>query len=278
MVEFSDAMIATAYGESSVLIGGAAVAVLSGIFAVAVVITAFRISGLVPGGLPPIRLQKFHDAVLLAFLAVSAMFIGFSSARAFYNVLGGESAVSVFAPTIIMQVCVIAAVLLFKKFADTKFKLFFIVSRKAVASFALFSVLSVNSLIVQIYFIFEGEYPPKQEIVDIFSSLGGGWEMALAVISVLILAPLAEEMFFRGVLYRIFKWAFAPSRFGAFAAAVLSGVLFALIHADAYVFVPLALMGVFLCMAYEKGGSILSPILVHAAFNALNVAIVWFAK
>ena len=212
------------------------------------------------------------------------MFIGFSSARAFYNVLEGESAVSVFAPTIIMQVCVIAAVLLFKKFADTKFKLFFIVSRKAVASFALFSVLSVlavlslNSLIVQIYFIFEGEYPPKQEIVDIFSSLGGGWEMALAVISVLILAPLAEEMFFRGVLYRIFKWAFAASRFGAFAAAVLSGVLFALIHADAYVFVPLALMGVFLCMAYEKGGSILSPILVHAAFNALNVAIVWFAK
>lgn len=83
---------------------------------------------------------------------------------------------------------------------------------------------------------------------------------------------------FRGVLYRIFKWAFAASRFGAFAAAVLSGVLFALIHADAYVFVPLALMGVFLCMAYEKGGSILSPILVHAAFNALNVAIVWFAK
>lgn len=125
MVEFSDAMIATAYGESSVLLGGAAVAVLSGIFAVAVVITAFRISGLVPGGLPPIRLQKFHDAVLLAFLAVSAMFIGFSSARAFYNVLGGESAVSVFAPTIIMQVCVIAAVLLFKKFADTKFKLFY---------------------------------------------------------------------------------------------------------------------------------------------------------
>ena len=55
-------------------------------------------------------------------------------------------------------------------------------------------------------------------------------------------------------------------------------MLFALIHADAYVFVPLALMGVFLCMAYEKGGSILSPILVHAAFNALNVAIVWFEK
>lgn len=284
MGEFINAMMAAAQGEGAVLFGGAAVAALSGIFALAVVITAFRISGPAFGGLEPIRLQKFHDAVLLAFLAVSAMFIGFSSARVFYNAFGEESAMAVFAPTIIMQVCVVAAVLLFKKFADSKFKLFFVVSRKAAVSFVLFSVLSVlavlslNSLIVQTYFIFEGEYPPKQEVVDIFLSLGGGWKTVVAVFSVLVLAPLAEEMFFRGVLYRIFKWAFSASRFGAIAAAVLSGVLFALIHADAYVFVPLALMGVFLCMAYEKGGSILSPILVHAAFNALNVGIVWFAK
>ena len=119
MGEFINAMMAAAQGEGAVLFGGAAVAALSGIFALAVVIMAFRISGPAFGGLEPIRLQKFHDAVLLAFLAVSAMFIGFSSARVFYNAFGEESAMAVFAPTIIMQVCVVAAVLLFKKFADS---------------------------------------------------------------------------------------------------------------------------------------------------------------
>ena len=58
----------------------------------------------------------------------------------------------------------------------------------------------------------------------------------------------------------------------------MSGAFFAMIHADAFVFLPLALMGVLLCMSYEKSGSIISPILVHALFNALNLGIIWIVK
>ena len=53
MGEFINAMMAAAQGEGAVLFGGAAVAALSGIFALAVVITAFRISGPAFGGLEP---------------------------------------------------------------------------------------------------------------------------------------------------------------------------------------------------------------------------------
>ena len=102
--------------------------------------------------------------------------------------------------------------------------------------------------------------------------------IAAAVVSVAVFAPVAEEMFFRGLLYRIFKGFFSPFRCGALISAVLSGALFALMHADAFVFLPLSLMGVLLCMSYEKSGSIISPILVHALFNALNLGIIWIAK
>ena len=101
---------------------------------------------------------------------------------------------------------------------------------------------------------------------------------AAAAVSVVVFAPVAEEMFFRGLLYRIFKGFFSSLNCGAFVSAALSGALFSLIHADAFVFLPLALMGVLLCLSYEKSGSILSPILVHALFNALNLGIIWIAK
>ena len=52
--------------------------------------------------------------------------------------------------------------------------------------------------------------------------------------------------------------------------------MFALIHNDAYVFLPLALMGMCLCFAYERSGSIVSPIIVHSLFNSLNLIFILF--
>lgn len=237
-----------------------------------------------PRGVSAIPMRWPADFLLLAFLSASAAFAGVSASGAFAESLGDDNPLSVFLPTIVLQLSAIAAVLVFRKLSDADFSIGFGFSRGALRSagaFFLFSapaVFAANALVACAYFALSGEYPPKQEIVDIFSSMPEGVGAAAAAVSVVVFAPVAEEMFFRGLLYRIFKGFFSPLNCGAFVSAALSGALFSLIHADAFVFLPLALMGVLLCLSYEKSGSILSPILVHALFNALNLGIIWIAK
>ncbi|MDR0535383.1 MAG: CPBP family intramembrane metalloprotease [Puniceicoccales bacterium] len=81
-------------------------------------------------------------------------------------------------------------------------------------------------------------------------------------VSVVILAPLTEELFFRGIVYP-----FAKSRMGALPGALLTGVIFGAIHASATAFLPLAVFGVFLCLVYERTRDIRAVVLVHALFN-----------
>lgn len=264
---------------SSAAVAAVLLAVAAGLFRAAAVCARRN-----PSGVSAIPMRWPADFLLLAFLAASAAFAGMSVSGAFVGKLGAENPLSVFLPTIAMQVFTVAAVLIFQKLSDADFSIGFGFSRGALRSAGVFfacaapAVLAANALVASAYFAVSGEYPPKQEIVDIFSSMPEGLGAVAAAVSIAVFAPVTEEMFFRGLLYRIFKGFFSPFRCGAFVSAVLSGAFFAMIHADAFVFLPLALMGVLLCMSYEKSGSIISPILVHALFNALNLGIIWIVK
>lgn len=92
--------------------------------------------------------------------------------------------------------------------------------------------------------------------------------------SMLILVPVAEECFFRGLLFRGFYARSAPG------AWVLSAGLFAAIHVVGFIgtYEPLHLLlafiqylpaGIALCFAYQRSGTIISPILMHALVNAM---------
>jgi hypothetical protein len=82
-----------------------------------------------------------------------------------------------------------------------------------------------------------------------------------------VIAPLAEEFLFRGVLFPFFK----QLGFPAFAWLGVS-FLFALIHHNAPVFLPLFLFALVLTWLYEKTSGLLAPITAHALFNAANLA------
>ncbi|HEU4701034.1 MAG TPA: CPBP family intramembrane glutamic endopeptidase [Conexibacter sp.] len=92
---------------------------------------------------------------------------------------------------------------------------------------------------------------------------------ALVAVCVLVtvIAPLAEEVFFRGYFYGALRnWR------GPWPAAVLTGLVFGGIHAggtDAVFLVPLAILGVALCFVREQTGSLLPCIALHALNNAL---------
>lgn len=80
------------------------------------------------------------------------------------------------------------------------------------------------------------------------------------VVKSVLLAPICEEVFFRGYLLH------ALERSGKIRAAVVTSLCFALVHTlDG--FVPLALFGMLLCLMTYRTGSLAAPILLHMSYN-----------
>ena len=82
-----------------------------------------------------------------------------------------------------------------------------------------------------------------------------------------VVAPVAEEFFFRGFFYGALRnWR------GVWPAAVITGIVFGAIHAgsaDAEFLPPLAFFGFALCLLRERTGSLYPCIALHCANNSL---------
>ena len=88
---------------------------------------------------------------------------------------------------------------------------------------------------------------------------------------VTVFAPICEELFFRGFLFRALR-----SWRGVWLAAAITGVLFGGVHAfgtPAAYLVPLAVFGFGLCLLYSRTGSLLPGIAVHALNNSLALGV-----
>jgi membrane protease YdiL (CAAX protease family) len=91
------------------------------------------------------------------------------------------------------------------------------------------------------------------------------------MVMAIIVAPVAEEVIFRGYLYPIGKRYAGP-----FFAMVLTSLLFAALHGHAASLPALFTLAMCLGLAYEKTGTLLVPLIMHAVFNAISVAAIMF--
>ena len=89
---------------------------------------------------------------------------------------------------------------------------------------------------------------------------------ALVAVAVLVcvVAPLAEEFFFRGFFFTALR-----GSLGLWPSAVITGVVFGLIHFKLEFLAPLAVLGFALCLLYAQTGSLLPCIALHALNNSL---------
>lgn len=124
-------------------------------------------------------------------------------------------------------------------------------------------------LVSQQFIIVLGGEPTSQEAVEMVARASAPPELALQALSVVVFAPVCEELLFRGVLYPSLRD--LGHRRMAIAA---SSLLFAAIHGSLALMLPLTVLAVVLVWLYEKTGSIIAPILMHAAFNAVNFAMI----
>jgi membrane protease YdiL (CAAX protease family) len=118
-----------------------------------------------------------------------------------------------------------------------------------------------------------GWQPEDQIAVTLLASAKSwGMRVYLGVFAV-VLAPVAEEFIFRGMLYPFVKQLGWPRL-----AWLGVSFVFALIHYDAATFVPLFVLALALTWLYEKTDNLLAPIAAHSLFNGANLVLLCLIK
>ena len=98
--------------------------------------------------------------------------------------------------------------------------------------------------------------------------------LVLALLVTAVAAPLCEEAFFRGMLFRLLR-----RRFPLWAAVLLSAMAFGLAHASptvSFALLPVfTYMGVMLAVVYARTGSLTNSVLLHGLNNAVGTVTVY---
>ncbi|OGJ50883.1 hypothetical protein A2229_04975 [Candidatus Peregrinibacteria bacterium RIFOXYA2_FULL_33_7] len=92
----------------------------------------------------------------------------------------------------------------------------------------------------------------------------------IAVLVVVIIAPLVEEIFFRGFILQTFL-----NRFGTYLASGISALIFAAAHLEFKNILPLFILGLILNYIFIKNNRSIWPAII---FHALNNSITLFAE
>lgn len=138
---------------------------------------------------------------------------------------------------------------------------------------AALSTLAVWVVIVVVFnllkeYAFGGVWPDEsaQKTVETFRKSGSlPYKLLLGMVAVII-APLTEEVIFRGFFYGVVK-RFTDRWFATF----FTALFFAAVHQHVGSLFPLFMLAIGLAIAYEATGCLLVPIFMHAIFNGFNI-------
>jgi hypothetical protein len=212
-----------------------------------------------------------------AWVALVAAFAGALMGALIVGIIGAAAGASLSDPTpavnigatIVQDVCFVAAAVLFAGMAGRPLPAQFGLRRTPVRRALLGMVLAFAAfyLFTVIWVGIVGGNTDDSKLTD---ELGVDRSTAALIASaflVSVVAPMAEEFFFRGFFYAALRnWK------GVWPAAVVTGAVFGAIHigsAEAPLLVPLAFFGFALCVLREKTGSLLPCIVLHCANNSL---------
>ena len=129
-------------------------------------------------------------------------------------------------------------------------------------TFIAYTLVSAGLLAIAVAWV---PHFPADQVQDVgFKAFGSRSDNILAFMTLVILAPLAEEVLFRGYLYGRLK-GYVP----AVLAAIATSLLFAVAHGQWNVGLDVFALSLFLCGLRSLTGSIWAGVLVHVIKNAL---------
>jgi membrane protease YdiL (CAAX protease family) len=108
----------------------------------------------------------------------------------------------------------------------------------------------------------------KQKVLEDLHAKNSTLTIVAVALLVIMVAPAAEEFFFRGFFYRALR-----TRMGVLVAALIDGALFGGVHYEgpktAVLLPVLAVLGFVFCLVYEKTGTLFATIGLHALNNTI---------
>jgi membrane protease YdiL (CAAX protease family) len=111
--------------------------------------------------------------------------------------------------------------------------------------------------------------PELQPTVQLLQQKWPPYLVAVQGLVAMVIAPVAEEILFRGVLYTAIK-----QRGRWHLALWTSSLLFALIHFYPVGFLSLIFLSMMLVFVYEQTKNLFAPILLHSLFNTVNFVLI----
>lgn len=141
-----------------------------------------------------------------------------------------------------------------------------------IAGFGVTGVNILGSWLTQRIF---GLFMDEQKLADyvaqesraVAESFGAGssvWIVLLLPVVAVVVAPIAEELFFRGYLYAVLRSRFVKD---SWYALYWSSAVFAIVHFYVIHFVPVFLVGLALGYLYRKRRNLIAPVVAHATAN-----------
>jgi hypothetical protein len=111
-----------------------------------------------------------------------------------------------------------------------------------------------------------GSVAPTPRAQEVFRYGDGALAVALMALLILVAAPLAEEVFFRGFLLQGLA-----RRLPFWPAAVITSALFAVAHIWWQLYLPIFVLGLVFSWLFWRTGSLWAPIAAHATINATSL-------
>jgi membrane protease YdiL (CAAX protease family) len=145
------------------------------------------------------------------------------------------------------------------------------VARGLVAYVAAVPFLIFYAAVYHVWLYWTGHEPAPQDVVRLFAELDPGFMLVYFIFLALVVAPLAEEILFRGLLLPALG-----RRWGLGAAILVSSVLFAAMHFHIPSLVPLFVFSIALSLAYIYTESITVPVVMHMLFNAVSLMVMLY--
>jgi membrane protease YdiL (CAAX protease family) len=127
--------------------------------------------------------------------------------------------------------------------------------------FVMYPLLIVHNLVLQLL----GIDTQGDSITELFRALENPLPF---IFSAVILAPLTEEIFFRGFLYSGLR-----QRYGWVKSMLLSSAVFAVFHLQLVALIPTFLLGCVLAFTYERARSIWPGVILHLMVNGLAMCV-----
>ena len=115
--------------------------------------------------------------------------------------------------------------------------------------------------------------PYRHPIIDFLSEHRDPLSLAMVFVSAVVVAPIAEEFFFRGVLQGWLQKRLPE--LGGLGAIAIASLAFGLAHVgQGLAWIPLVFFGMAVGYLAKQTGSIVPGIIVHSLFNAVSVVLV----